>query len=182
MEIIDQFIILSTVILLCAWCYLAWSLYKSKTSFMKFPPYGVPNCPFLYSYDSKEKKCLLNTKAFEVHKGKGTSDVMKGYNEILEPYNRDRPCVTHNKLQAIGGHTVQWDGLKYGEDVPNEYNQCCSPETETLKDNEKCVNRFSDVPMEIDFGNVNSQGRSWWRYPYIGGSGMRSVRSRFGRR
>lgn len=178
MEIIDQFIILSTVVLLCAWCYLAWSLYKSRTSFMKFPPYGVPNCPFLYSYDSATKRCLLNKKAFELHKGKGTSDVMKGYDDELKPYNRERPCATHKELETIGGHTVQWDGLKYGEDVPNEYKQCCS--TGTLSDDDKCVNRFSDEPMEIDFGNVNGRGRSWWRSSYFGGS-RRGV-SRFGRK
>tara|TARA_Y100000389_G_C17174678_1_gene370890 strand:- start:52 stop:588 length:537 start_codon:yes stop_codon:yes gene_type:complete len=168
MEIVDQFIILATVILLCSWCYLAWSLYKNKTSFVKFPPYGVPTCPFLYSYDAKNKKCLLNKAAFEAHTGGGTSDVMKEYSEDLTPYDRDRPCATHKILESDVGRTVQWDGLRYGEDVPNEYKQCC--DTGTLLDDEKCANRFSNDPMEIDFGNVNNRGRSWWRSSYFGGS------------
>lgn len=159
MEIIDLFIILSTVILLCSWSFLAWSLYTGNTNFKKFPPYGVPTCPFLYNYDKDIGQCSLNNKAFEAHQGEGTPAIKATYLKQVGPYDRKLPCMTHNELNTISSPTLSWDGLRYGDDAPNEYKECCN--ADTVADNEKCTRFFSDEPMEIDFGYGNGLGRRW---------------------
>ena len=90
MSIVEIFIVLLTVVLLCSWAYLAWAYNNESKIFKRFPPYGISHCPLHWKLND-DKQCIKNENIY----GHATDTV-----SVL-PYDRDKPCESYNAHKSL---------------------------------------------------------------------------------
>lgn len=147
MSIVEIFIVLLTVVLLCSWAYLAWTYNHESKVFKRFPPYGVSRCPMHWVLN-EDKKCERNEAIY----GPARKD------EKVSPYNHENPCQSYSEHKADGLLAKEnWDGYMVQSDenaFSNEYEKCCV--NNVIRDNEQCKSLFSPRPGdEMAFGGRN---------------------------
>lgn len=108
MDVIELFIVLCTVVLLCSWSFIIYTNWKGRSDLVKFPPYGYDDCPIGYQLDKDGTKCEKK------------SHLSKIFSAPADPFNKN--VAAHHKLTSKSvcefynlyknhDKKLAWDGL-----------------------------------------------------------------------
>ena len=108
MDVIELFVVLCTVVLLCSWAFMIYSNWKSQRNMIQFPPYGYDECPIGYRLDITDNtKCTPKLHTKEIRKDSMDSvSVNPAANDKMTSNN---VCAFYNAYKE--NSTLAWDGL-----------------------------------------------------------------------
>lgn len=106
MDVIELFVVLSTVVLLCSWGFIIYSNWEGSNKMIRFPPYGYDSCPIGYYLNHLGTQCEPKAQLTHIgHTRLPTIDVNPAANTTL---NKTKVC---NLFKEYNDELTAWDGL-----------------------------------------------------------------------
>jgi hypothetical protein len=144
MDVIELFVVLCTVVLLCSWAFMIYSNWKGKSQVVRFPPYGFDECPIGYRLDESGSNCTSKDQLGKV------------YNDI--PTNVPANSAAHSKLTSKNvctffeeykdKGTLAWDGLP----TKSTYKDPQASKVRKILDN--CCTAGGNTCSSLDFSRI----------------------------
>lgn len=133
-DVIDSFVIVCTVVLLCAWGFMIYTNWKGKDYAIKFPPYGYDICPIGYRKGTTTNKC--ESKGDLKKYFTNMPENVNINEQTVDPkYSSKQLCAFFNeaKKHEQDSGKIIWDGLPTKKSHPNVedntvyklLNSCC---------------------------------------------------------
>ncbi len=144
MDVIELFVVLCTVVLLCSWAFMIYSNWKGKNQVVRFPPYGFDECPIGYRLNDKGDKCDAKDQLTNVYTG-----------HVKDVTNNS---AAHSKLTSSDVCTffkeykdkekLAWDGLP----TKSTYKDPQSSKVRKILDN--CCTAGGNTCSSLDFSRI----------------------------
>lgn len=115
-DVIDSFVIVCTVVLLCAWGFMIYTNWKGKDYAIKFPPYGYDICPIGYKQSTRNDKQCEKKSDLSKYFTNMPKTVNINEDTVNLQYSSKDMCNFFNKAKE---ETVIWDGLPTKKSHPN---------------------------------------------------------------
>lgn len=134
-DVIDSFVIVCTVVLLCAWGFMIYTNWKGKDYAIKFPPYGYDICPVGYKQSTSNAKVCERKADLSKYFTRMPENVNINEKTVDMQYSSKELCNFFNdaKKHEQNSGKVIWDGLPTKKSHPNVedstvyqlLNSCC---------------------------------------------------------